>query len=79
MDCVFVMECRYYNCLVDIWNLFGTYYGRCIVSFIRGTSFIDMFPTTVEVDIFPITYVSNFIATAHGETVALISKEKSYD
>ena len=35
-----------------------------------------MFPTTVQVDIFPITYVSNSIATTHVETVALLSQRR---
>jgi len=35
---------------------------------------MDIFPTTAEVDMFPTTYVSNSIATAHVETVALLSK-----
>ena len=35
---------------------------------------MDIFPTTVEVDMFPITHVSNFIATTHCETVALLMK-----
>ncbi len=33
-----------------------------------------MFPTTVGVDIFPITYVSNSIASTHVETVALLER-----
>lgn len=33
-----------------------------------------MFPITIGVDMFPSTYVSNFIATTHVETVVLMSK-----
>ena len=36
-----------------------------------------MFPTTVEVDMFPITHVSNSIATTHVETVVLLSTQKA--
>lgn len=36
---------------------------------------VDMFPTTGrKADMFPITYVSNFIATTHVESIALIEK-----
>lgn len=33
-----------------------------------------MFPTMVGVDMFPSTYVSNFIATTHVESVVLLTK-----
>lgn len=36
---------------------------------------VDMFPTTGEVDKFPTTCVSNFIATTHVESVALLTKK----
>lgn len=35
---------------------------------------MDKFPTTAEVDMFPLTYGSNFIATTHVETVALLTR-----
>ncbi len=35
---------------------------------------MDIFPTTVEEDMFPITHVSNFIATTHCEVVVLLIK-----
>ena len=38
-----------------------------------------MFPTTDEVDKFPTTCGSNFIATTHVETVVLLSREKADD
>ena len=38
-----------------------------------------MFPTTAEVDKFPITYVSNSIATTHVETVVLLSRKTPND
>jgi len=37
---------------------------------------VDKFPTTSGVDMFPMTYVSNFVATTHVESVALLTKEK---
>ena len=36
---------------------------------------MDKFPTTAEVDMFPLTYGSNFIATPHVETVCLLSRK----
>ena len=35
-----------------------------------------MFPTTAEVDMFPLTYVSNFVVSTNVETVALLSRQK---
>jgi len=40
---------------------------------------VDKFPTTSGVDMFPMTYVSNFVATTHVETVVLLSREKADD
>ena len=37
-----------------------------------------MFPTTIGVDMFPTTYVSNSIATTHVETVALLRRKDVY-
>ena len=35
---------------------------------------VDKFPTTSGVDMFPMTYVSNFVATTHCEVVTLLVK-----
>ena len=40
---------------------------------------MDKFPTTAEVDMFPLTYGSNFIATTHVECVFCLSREKADD
>lgn len=39
---------------------------------------MDRFPTTAEVDMFPITYVSNSIATPHVECVVLLSRRQDH-
>lgn len=36
---------------------------------------MDKFPTTAEVDMFPLTYGSNFIATTHVESVVLLMRK----
>ena len=38
-----------------------------------------MFPVTIGVDMFPSTYVSNFIVTTHVESIVCLSREKADD